>query len=137
MGQSSGNTILFWGAISAFMFFIHFISLSQLPPSYLPSLPPLLLKEAEPPSPRYYPTLVLLLVTTALGTSSPTEAQPGSLGCGKGIQWQQTETETVPAPLVRVPHEDQAASLLQMCKDSRSSSCILPGWWPRLFELYG
>jgi hypothetical protein len=24
--------------------------------------------------------------------------------------------------------------LLQMCKRSRSSSCMLPGWWPRLCE---
>ena len=34
------------------------------------------------------------------------------------------------------PHEDQAAHLLQMCRGSRSSSCMLPGWWP-IREPYG
>lgn len=28
------------------------------------------------------------------------------------------------------PHENQVANLLQMCRGSRYSSYMLPGWWP-------
>jgi hypothetical protein len=45
----------------------------------------------------YYPILECL-VPAELGTSSSTEAQPGSPGTGKGIQWQGTETPLVTGP---------------------------------------
>jgi hypothetical protein len=32
------------------------------------------------------------------------------------------------------PHEDQTAHLLHMCKEPRSSPCILFGWWFNLCE---
>lgn len=82
------------------------MSRSQLPPSSLPSS---IFTNPSSTSPFLSPEIrgTLLggatlghIVPEGLGTSSPTEAQPGR---GKGIQWQGTETKTAPAPLVRRP----------------------------------
>ena len=73
-------------------------------------------------------------VTAGLGTSSPTEAQPGSPGRGRGSNGRQQSQRQPLLQLLGDPHEDQAAHLLQMRRGSSSRSCMFPGWFPRLCE---
>jgi hypothetical protein len=119
---------------------IYFTSQSHTPfPSYpysyksispLPS--PLLLREGRYPF-GYYPTLSYL-VLVGLGIYSPTEAQPCCPCRRKGIQRQEKRQTQPLLHWLGVPHEDQAAHLLQLCRGHRFSPCMLSGWCSSLYE---
>ena len=72
-------------------------------------------------------------VPEGLGLSSPPEAQLGSPE--KKSNDREQRPRQLLLHLLGDPHEDQVALLLQMFRGSRSSSCMLPGLWPRLSEL--
>ena len=63
-----------------------------------------------------------------LSSSSPTEAQPGSLTRGRGSNGRAQSQRWPPFQLLGEPHEDQGAHLLQMCRGPMSSSSLLSGW---------
>jgi hypothetical protein len=83
------------------IFFLHFTSWSQIthlpflpvPHLQIPSLNCSLPFSSEKGEPRLrYHSTIRHLVTVGLGTSPTTEAEPGSPGKGKSIQWQATWT---------------------------------------------
>ena len=47
---------------------------------------------------------------------------------------QATESEIGPAPAAKIPHENQAAQLLHMCRGPSYISCLFSGWWFCLIE---
>lgn len=80
----------------------------------------------------YLPTLGYP-VTVGLGISSPITAQQGSPVRRRGSNGRQQNQRQHPLQLLRDPHEDQAAHLLQMWPRSRPG--MLFGWWFSLCEL--
>ena len=78
-----------------------------------PFITPLPSPQRRGAPPGYHPALGHL-VPAGLGTSSPTEAQPGSPGRGRGSNGRQQSQRQPLLQLLGDPHEDQAAHLLHM-----------------------
>ena len=73
------------------------------------------------------------LVPEGLSISSPTEAQPGSPSRDGGPV-ADNRVQDSPCQLWGDSHEDQAAHLLQMCRESRFSPWIIFSWQFNLSE---
>lgn len=88
--------------------------------TFLPPLPPPLLLGHHP--------ILGHLGPAELGTYSPIGypqvVQVGGMGSNSREQKQRQPL----LHLIGSPHEGEAAHLLQMCKGSRSSFCMLPSW---------
>lgn len=90
--------------------FVCWLVLLALNPNRWPPLSPRVLPRGFPFG--HHPTIDHL-VLAGLVTASPTEALPGNLG--RERDGKTPEMETAPVPFVRVPHENQAAHLHQVC----------------------
>lgn len=99
------STIIDFQIFFLYFFYSHYIPFAA--PPFSPPSPALtnspIIPSSSPQSRGrplgYHPSLGHL-VSAGLNTS-PTEAQPGSPGGGKEIQWQATESETALTPIVR------------------------------------
>ena len=101
----------------------HSLLSSQSCPYKSPPLPILLLlREGEGPL-GYHLTLGHL-VLARLSNSSPTEAQPGSPGRGRGSNGRQASQRQPLFQLLDDSHEDQAVHLFQICRTASACSFV-------------